>query len=225
MKNLQMNDESADTPSRSKKLRVALLIMSLILGIGFLLVGIYWVASISGQILMKGVTDFCTSRVVNPRAEPVRTEPLLQLEISPQVDLNRWQGWDEAIGTFPLGENRANTFIKRFISTEDARINLEHGCEKGWGFERDNRYNRDYLQYGGQKDNRYCISPVLESRRDTMYLCSPSGVYMSYVIFQKKDVVIAIFEYDQRGSDYIGASTNQSIEEVIAALSGAGNTD
>jgi len=50
------------------------------------------------------------------------------------------------------------------------------------------------FEYGGEGENRYCISYVQEYRASIDSFCSPLGKYVSFVVFQKGNMVIRIWE-------------------------------
>lgn len=50
------------------------------------------------------------------------------------------------------------------------------------------------ITYGGEGENRYCIPYEIEMRNSVEMLCSPTGLYISKVVFQKQRLVIEITE-------------------------------
>jgi len=50
------------------------------------------------------------------------------------------------------------------------------------------------FEYGGEEGNQYCISHIHEYRASTDSFCRPLGEYISFVVFQKGNMVIRIWE-------------------------------
>jgi len=61
-------------------------------------------------------------------------------------------------------------------------------CED-WLFNAQSRF-----EYGGEEGNRYCISYVQQYRASPDSFCRPLGEYISFVVFQKGNMVIRIWE-------------------------------
>ncbi len=68
------------------------------------------------------------------------------------------------------------------------------------------------IDYEGEKENRYCISYVQEYRYSIDALCQPTGKYVSYVVFQKGNMVITIWE-EAREKD---STTKDDVIELLA---------
>jgi hypothetical protein len=67
------------------------------------------------------------------------------------------------------------------------------------------------FEYGGSGYNQYCVSYWKEYRYSTDVFCQPTGMYASYVIFQKENVVITIWENSKN-------TQNNHKDEVIKLL-------
>lgn len=118
----------------------------------------------------------------------------------------------------PIGLKGANVFIRRLDSVGEAGKVFESTCERGWEDKEWNKYNKNRLVYGGDQGNRYCVSPAIEWRYDSSSLCAPAGQYLSYAIFQKDDVVIAIYETEGGSADRIGTRTNDAIQNLVSKI-------
>lgn len=161
----------------------------------------------------------------------VNARLLLDTEIPSDAEVTKWErlAGQESSTEFenwyrkdaPIGRG-VNVFIKRFDSLEQARGTFERSCRYGWRHEDWNSYNQDRLISGGELDSQYCVSPAIEWRYDTSSLCAPSGEYSSYMIFQKKDVLIAIYEYETSNPDRVGTLTNEAIQLLVKEIRGNG---
>ena len=79
-------------------------------------------------------------------------------------------------------------------------------CE-GWSFNDPSQFD-----YGGEEGNRYCISYVKEYRYSIDAFCRPTGEYVSFVVFQKGNLVIRIWE-DTRDKD---STAKDDVIELLA---------
>ncbi len=156
----------------------------------------------------------CNEDLIHQRQSPVEARLLLKIEIPPDADLTPWENWTESARLVPVGESGTNIFVQRFNSIEEARANFEHECKTGGAVGHWNDQSK--FSYGGEEDNQYCASYAREWRYDATSLCTPSGVYESFSVFQKKDIVIAIYEST---SGEIGTPTNRAIRQLTDKLS------
>jgi hypothetical protein len=69
--------------------------------------------------------------------------------------------------------------------------------------------------FGGEGDNRYCISYVSEMRNPPEPFCLGTGEYESYVVFQKGRIIITIREYS---SDKKSTLKNDVIAQLAKDL-------
>ena len=79
-------------------------------------------------------------------------------------------------------------------------------CE-GWSFNDPSRFD-----YSGEEGNRYCISYVQEYRDPPDAFCAPTGKYVSFVVFQKGNLVIRIWE-ETRDKD---STVKDDVIELLA---------
>jgi hypothetical protein len=119
-----------------------------------------------------------------PYRRNVKVAPLMDLVIPPDMDLSPWTNPDA--GYQSIGRRGVFTNVERFPSVAEAYEEFHIECEHA--------HYKPRVTYGGQGDNQYCVSPVDTGRSDPEGFCLPSGDYRSYVIIQKDDVVIEIYE-------------------------------
>jgi hypothetical protein len=117
-----------------------------------------------------------------------------------------------------VGVSGAEVYLKRSASVPAARQEFTQTCDNGW---RDDDWNRQYrkrITYGGEQDNRFCASAVVEWRYDLTSLCVLSGNRWSYMIFQKGNVLIAIYENETGGLGRTGTYTNEAIHDLANSI-------
>jgi hypothetical protein len=131
--------------------------------------------------------------------------------LDPWISPGDWH-WD--IRDVPLGLRGANTFLKRYPSESSALQAFAEICQSGWLDEDWNRQFRTRVTYGGDQGNQFCASPIVQWRYDASSLCSLSGQFWSYVIFQKADVLVAIYEDESTGLADAGVFTNEAIQSL-----------
>jgi hypothetical protein len=96
---------------------------------------------------------------------------------------------DSTISVYSL-DNSIHVYALYWTKAEDADSNFKSSCESSV-------YRKGSAEYGGVPGNRYCISDVLELRAGTDGLClsrGQYGLYESFVVFQKGNLVITITE-------------------------------
>jgi hypothetical protein len=154
-------------------------------------------------VILNGCDD------IIPYRQPVAVDPLMDLEIPPNMDLTRWT--DLAAARDSIGRIGVFSSVERLPSIEAARTQFEIECES--------RGERSRNVYGGQGDDRYCISSVRTERAGPEGLCSPLGRYSSYAIIQRGTVVIALYERsDHRASAAMDEAIEQLADELTRAI-------
>lgn len=148
---------------------------------------------------------------VIPYRRNVDVAPFMNLVIPADLDLSQWT--DTEAGLHSIGGRGIFTNVERFPNIVAADDEFHYGCEHA-------QYQPNVI-YGGQESNRYCISSVDTVRSDPEGLCSSLGYYSSYVIIQKADVIIEIFEESSNRNSFekdatiakLVAEINQAIEK------------
>lgn len=158
----------------------------------------------------------CQNRL-HARANPVYPASVLRLPIAtdspiPGVDLR------ELERSAPFGY-RADVLMQRAESAPEASEIFEDLCQAGWSFDGANQYDRTDFTYGGEGDNRYCASHVIQRRFYMGYvpICGSSRHYTSYVIVQRGDVIFAAYETTSSWAK-TGQNANQALSEVMRQL-------
>jgi hypothetical protein len=80
-------------------------------------------------------------------------------------------------------DNSIQLFVNYWTKIEHADSDFKNVCESIV-------YQKESTKYGGEPGNRYCISKVRKMRASTDELCLPRGEYESFVVFQKRNLVI-----------------------------------
>ena len=165
----------------------------------------------------------CSHDKIYNRPQAVDATPLLAVEIPDDANVSQWEvnldasidlDWDWETKNVPLGRNGANVFLKRYNSTESAESDFTQICDNGWLYNPWNLYNKKRITYGGEENNQYCASPAINWRTDPSSLCSLSDDHWSYVIFQKRNVLIAIYENERNNGSNVGTHTNNAIQDL-----------
>jgi hypothetical protein len=164
----------------------------------------------------RAVTDWrngCQDRLYG-RANPVNPASVLRLPIPaeaplPTTDLRTLDR------RAPLGY-RADVLMQRAESPAAAGEIFDDVCQNGWTFDQFNQYDRSSFTYGGEGDQRYCASQVIQNRFSLGYvpLCGSSRNYISYVIVQRGDALFAAYEATTRWND-TGRDANEALSQAM----------
>lgn len=145
------------------------------------------------------------------RANPVNPASVLRLPILaeaplPTTDLRTLDR------RAPQGY-RADVLMQRAESPTAAGEVFDDLCQNGRSFDQFNQYDRVYFTDGGEGDQRYCASQVIQNRFYLGYvpLCGSSRSYVSYVIVQRGDALFAAYEATTRWCD-----TEQYANEALS---------
>lgn len=158
----------------------------------------------------------CQDRL-HRRANDVNPASILRLPILAQASIPT-----EDLRTLdrraPFGY-RANVLMQRAETSAAAGQVFDALCQNGWTFEVFNHYDRSHFSYGGQGDERYCASQVIQNRFSMGYApgCGSSRDYVSYVIVQRGDVIFAAYERVASWANS-GQHANQALGEAMRQL-------
>lgn len=193
---------SASQPAKRRKKHTIIVWLPIL----FLVAAITVLLVLCGEPVLVILND-CDD-VIHYR-QNVNVAPLMNLEIPPDMDLTNWTNSHAAEDS--IGRIGVFTNVERFPTIEAASSQFYIECER-------RPYRPDNV-YGGQDDNRYCISYVETVRADPEGLCQPLGQYASYVIIQKGNVIIALYELsDQRTSTAKDEAIRRLADELSEAI-------
>ncbi len=110
------------------------------------------------------------------------------------------------------GENASYIEVRVYLfnNIENTKKFYKSCCEKSW-------YKPDLskFKFGGNNDDRYCLSYVEQIREAPEAFSVPSNEYKSFVCFQKKCLVIQIIEITNK-RNY--SKKDEIIRQVADAL-------
>ena len=136
--------------------------------------------------------------------QPVDVTPLLNLQIPADMELP--DAGFKLTPAIPTIEDEAVWIDARRMSNLDsARFEFDRLCE---------RWPGDYT-YGGDGDQRYCISHVRTDRADPAGLCGTLGHYSSHVVIQNQDLIFSISE---RSPDKKSQAKDEAIRQFAHGL-------
>ena len=170
---------------------------------------------ISPAVLYSGflATTWVRCQVIpanNRYQQAVNVSPLMDLEIPADMDLRPWKERD-------YYGAEALVFLKRYNSRDEANDWFEMMCEQNTLYEPD----LSAFTYGDEGDDRYCASYV-EERLSSVEegFCRPLGEYQSYVIIQKNDIVIEV--YEDSAKEKTSTIKDDAIQKLAGELKAAG---
>lgn len=99
----------------------------------------------------------------------------------PDGYLGEWRGRHPQFHTVKV-------YFEIFEDTRSAADSFSGECEYS-GFNA-----QFWFEYGGEGENRYCVSYVQQYRASPDSFCTPLGKYISFVVFQKGNMVIRLWE-------------------------------
>jgi hypothetical protein len=171
---------------------------------GCLLIGfVLLVLAIAYNPTLLSILNNCED--LNPYRRDVKVAPLMNLDIPEDFDLSQWT--NKEIDFQSYESRNVPTNVKRFSSIASASDVFHYECEEV--------HSNPHVIYGGQGDNKYCISAVETERADLEGLCAPNGTYNSYVIIQKGNVVIKIYD---RSDDKYSTKRDIAIEQLAQEI-------
>ena len=160
-------------------------------------------------ILFNGCRDLSHYR------QDVDVAPLLNIQIPADMDLAPWMNKRASLDAL-MGRNGVWTDVRRWEDLDTARHEFQYRCTS--------RFYKPSLAdfaFGGERNDRFCVSYVQTARADPEGLCSPLGYYYSYAVVQRGDVVISVYE---RSEDQKSRAKDEAIQqlarEIEAAASG-----
>ena len=147
---------------------------------------------------------------LHPRANRVNPASVLRLPVPATAEIPG-QDLRTPDRRAPRGYG-AEVLLQRADSTSTAAEIFDDLCQNGWSFDRANNYNRSDFTYGGQGDQRFCASQVIQNRLvGYVPICTASKHFVSYIIVQRGDVVFAAYEVTTRLDD-----TGQYAKEALS---------
>lgn len=154
---------------------------------------------------------------LHPRANPVNPASVLHLPISDEADIPS-EDLRALERHAPFGY-RAEVLMQRADSIAAATETFDDLCLNGWTSDTYNQYDRSEFTYGGEGDQRFCASQVIQRRFYMGYvpLCGSSRNYYSYVLVQRGDVVLAAYEATTSWAN-TGQDTNQALSAAMRQL-------
>lgn len=138
----------------------------------------------------------------------IDVSPLMDVEIPAAMDLTTWEDSQASIRS--ISSNGVHINVERLSSVAGARMRFESQCSSRW-------QDADPT-FGGEGDERYCLSYVRTARSGPEGLCTAMGYYHSYVIVQKENVVIAIYE---RATEQASLAKETAVRELAEELTHA----
>jgi len=175
-------------------------------------------------ILFRAVIDWrngCQDRLLR-RANIVNPASILRRPIPAKAELPT-QDLLTQDRRAPFGYG-AHVLMQRAQSPPAAAQIFDDLCQNGWTFEQANHYDRKDFTTGGEGENRFCASQVIQNRFYMGYIpaCGSSRDYVSYVIVQRGDSLFATYERAASWAD-TGRHSSEFLAEAMVRLAQGSN--
>jgi len=109
-------------------------------------------------------------------------------------------------------DNTVEACLFRFEDVDSTSQLFDYIVEQKWSSSR--TMLAEYT-YGGKGEDRYCYSYVKQLRGDPEGLNWPMGVFESFVVFQKENLIIFV---EESSGNKRGNAKDEALEEVATIL-------